>query len=188
MFSKHLSRKLPTHLQSFLLGGNASLLRLSRVARNGGNIPAKLKNTWAKLNVPAQSYKASVSSVELLSCVQLCYRMDCSTPGFPVDHQLPEPTQTHVHRLGDAIQPFHPVFPFSSCLQYFLTSGSFPMSQFFPSGGQIIGASTSACFSSEYSGLMFLGCTGLIPLQSKGISRVFSNTIVQRAYMCVTCQ
>ena len=50
---------------------------------------------------------------------------------------------THVHRLGDAIQPSHPDFPFSSCLQYFLTSGSFPMSQFFPSGGQIIGASAS---------------------------------------------
>ena len=38
--------------------------------------------------------------------------MDCSTPGFPVHHQLPEPTQTHVHRVGDAIQPFHPL----SCL------------------------------------------------------------------------
>ena len=122
MFSKHLSRKLPTHLQSFLLGGNASLLRLSRVARNGGNIPAKLKNTWAKLNVPAQSYKASVSSVESLSCVQICNHMDCSTPGFPVDHQLPEPTQTHVHRLGDAIQPSHPLLspspPASSLSQH----------------------------------------------------------------------
>ena len=35
--------------------------------------------------------------------------MDCSTPGFPVHHQLPEPTQTHVHRIGDAIQPSHPL-------------------------------------------------------------------------------
>ena len=35
--------------------------------------------------------------------------MDCSTPGFPVHHQLPEPTQTHVHRIGDSIQPFHPL-------------------------------------------------------------------------------
>ena len=70
MFSKHLSHKLPTHLQSFLSGGNASLLRLSRVARNGGNIPAKPKThgqNWTYL----LSYKASVSSVQSLSCVQL---------------------------------------------------------------------------------------------------------------------
>ena len=37
--------------------------------------------------------------------------MDCSTPGFPVHHQLPELTQTHVHRVGDAIQPSHPLSP-----------------------------------------------------------------------------
>ena len=43
-------------------------------------------------------------------------------------------------------------------------------------------------FSSEYSGMICLGWTGLVSLQSKGLSRVFSNTIVQRAYMCVICQ
>ena len=43
------------------------------------------------------------------SCSTLCDRMDCSTPGFPVQHQLPELTQTHVHRVSDAIQPFHPL-------------------------------------------------------------------------------
>ena len=37
--------------------------------------------------------------------------MDCSTPGFPVHHQFPKLTQTHVHRVGDAIQPFHPLHP-----------------------------------------------------------------------------
>ena len=88
----------------------------------------------------------SIFSVQFspFSCVILCNAMDCSMPGFPKHHQLPELTQAHVHRLGDAIQPSHPVFPFSSCLQSFLTSGSFLMSQFFPSGGQIIGASASA--------------------------------------------
>ena len=45
--------------------------------------------------------------------------------GFPVHHQLPEPTQTHVHQVSDAIQPSHPVVPFSSCLQSFPASGSF---------------------------------------------------------------
>ena len=43
------------------------------------------------------------------SCLTLCYPMDCSTPGLPVHHQLPEFTQTHVHGVGDAIQPSHPL-------------------------------------------------------------------------------
>ena len=52
----------------------------------------------------------SVSSVQSLSCVQLlCNPMDCSMPGFPVHHQLPELAQTHVHRVGNAIQPSHPL-------------------------------------------------------------------------------
>ena len=53
----------------------------------------------------------NVTSVQFSSVAQsyltLCDPMDCSTPGFPVHHQLPEPTQTHVHRVGDAIQPSH---------------------------------------------------------------------------------
>jgi len=43
------------------------------------------------------------------SCPTLCYSMNCSTPGLPVHHQLPEFTQTHVHRVSDAIQPSHPL-------------------------------------------------------------------------------
>ena len=48
-------------------------------------------------------------SVHLLSCVRLCDPTDCSMPGFPVHHQLPELAQTHVHRVGDAIQLSHPL-------------------------------------------------------------------------------
>ena len=48
------------------------------------------------------------SSVTQL-CLTLCDTMDFSTPGFPVHHQLPELAQTHVHRVGDAIQPSHPL-------------------------------------------------------------------------------
>ena len=51
----------------------------------------------------------SFSSVQSLSCVRPCNSMDCSTAGFPVHHQLLEFTQTHVHRVGDAIQPSHPL-------------------------------------------------------------------------------
>ena len=49
------------------------------------------------------------SPVQLLSCVRLCDPIDYSTPGFPVHHQLPEFTQTHVHWVSDAIQPSHPL-------------------------------------------------------------------------------
>ena len=48
------------------------------------------------------------------SVLSVCDRMDCSTPGLPVHHQLPELTQTHVHWVGDAIQPSHPLLSPSS--------------------------------------------------------------------------
>ena len=60
-----------------------------------------------KPNTPVQ-----FSSVQLVSRVWLCNPMNCSTPGLPVHHQLPEFTQTHVHWVSDAIQPSHPLsFP-----------------------------------------------------------------------------
>ena len=68
--------------------------------------------------------------------------MDCSMPGFPVHHQLPEPAQTHV-----SCQWCHPttaVIPISSCPQSFPASGSFPVSQFLASDGQSVGVSVSA--------------------------------------------
>ena len=65
--------------------------------------------------------------------------MDYSMPGFSVLHQLPELAQTHVYQVGDAIQSSHPlVIPFSSLLQSFPESGSFPMSRFIASGGKLL--------------------------------------------------
>ena len=105
--------------------------------------------------------------------------MNHSTPGFPVHHQLPESTQTHVHWVGDALSSY--VIPFSSCPQSFPASGSFQMSQLFASGGQSIGVSASASVlpmnTQDWSPL---GWTCWISLQSKGLSRVFSNTTVQK--------
>ena len=73
------------------------------------------------------------------------------------------------------------VIPFSSCLLSFPASGSFPMSQFFTSGGQSSGVSASASvLPMNIHGWFPLGLTGLISLQSKGLSRVFSNTTVQK--------
>ena len=56
------------------------------------------------------------------SCLTLCNPMNHSTPGLPVHRQLPEFTQTHVHQVGDAVQPSHPLVPFSSCPQSFPAS------------------------------------------------------------------
>ena len=101
--------------------------------------------------------------------------MGCSTPGFPVLHYLPEFAQTHVHRVGDAIQPSHalsspsPAFSLSQ-------NQSFPVSQFFTPVGQSIGASTSApVLPMNIQGWFLLGWTGWISLWSKGLSRIFSK-------------
>ena len=125
-------------------------------------------------------FEDKFSSVAQL-CSTLCDPMDCSTPGFPVHHQLSELAQTHVHWVDDSIQPSSPVVPFSSCLQSFPASGSFLMSQFFASGGRTIGASaSSSVLPMNIQGWFLLVLTGLISLLSKGLSRVFSNITVQK--------
>ena len=116
------------------------------------------------------------------SCLTLCNPMNRSMPGLPVHHQLLEFTQTHVHWVGDAIQPFSSsVIPFSSCPQSFPVSGSFQMSQLFASGGQSIGVSASASVlpvnTQDWSPS---GWTDWISLQSNWLSRVFSNTTVKK--------
>ena len=112
----------------------------------------------------------------------LCNPTDCITPDFPVLHHLPEFAQTHVHWVDDAIQPSHPlVTPFSSFPHSLPASGSFPVSHLFVSGGQSIGVSTSASvLPMNIMGWLPLGLIGLISLQSKGLSRVFSSTTVRK--------
>ena len=188
---------------------------------------------------------AQFSSVAQL-CLTLCDPMDCSTPGFPVHHQLrnaikgKEPVLTPKEALpvshsaftgrtlqrtmcefssvqfsssavSDSLRPHelqharppcpspihgvhpnlcplsqwhHPtisssVVPFSSCPQSFPASGSFPMSHLFTSGGQSIEVSAStSVLSTNTQDWSPLGWTGWISLQSKGLSRIFSNTTV----------
>ena len=109
----------------------------------------------------------------MLCCsVAQSYLTLCNMPGFPVLHHLLEFAQTHVHWVGDIIQPSHPLSPsFSFCLQPFPASASFPMSKFFPSGGQSIGVSASILVlpinTQDWSPL---GWTGLISLLSEGLA------------------
>ena len=90
--------------------------------------------------------------------------MDCSMPGFPVHHQLPELAQTHVCRVGDAILPSHPLSapspPAPNLSQH---QGFFPTSWLFTSGGRSSGASASACvLPMNIQGWFCLGLTSLI--------------------------
>ena len=116
------------------------------------------------------------SSVQSLSSVWLS-----ATPGFPVHHQLSELAQTHVHRVSDAIQPSHPLSSPSPAFNLSHHQGFFLMSWFFASDGQSTGASASAsALPMNIQDCFPLGLTGLISLLSKGLSRVFSKTRVQR--------
>ena len=90
---------------------------------------------------PKQQQKSNEDSVQSLSCVQLCNPMDCSTPDFPVHHRLPELAQTHIHQVGDTIQPSRPL---SSPSAFNLSQHQGLKSPFFTSDGQSIGASASA--------------------------------------------
>ena len=131
---------------------------------------------WFKILMEQNKYIV----VQSLSCVWLCDPTGCSTPGFPVHHQLLELAQIHVHRVSDAVQPSH-FLPSPSSALSFPASGSFPMSRLFMSGGQSIGASASASvLPVNIQDWSPLGLTGLISSQSKGLSRVFSNTTVQK--------
>ena len=99
----------------------------------------------------------------------------------PCPSHLPEFTQTHVHRVGDAIQTFHPPSSPSPPAPIPSQHQSFPMSKLFTWGGQSIGVSTLASFlpknTQDWS---ILEWTGWNSSQSKGHSRVFSNTTVQK--------
>ena len=98
----------------------------------------------------------------------------------------PSPTPRIYSNSCPLSQWCHPVIsssviPFSSCPQSFPASGSFPMSKFFPSGGESIGVSASASvLPMNIQDWFPLGWTGWISLQSMGLSRVFSNTTVQK--------
>ena len=120
------------------------------------------------------------SSVQLLSCIQLF-----ATPWLQHTRPpCPSPTPTAYSNSCPLNRWCHPtisssVIPFSSHLQSFPASGSFPVSQFFTSGGHNIGASAEASVLpmniQDWSPLVW---TGWFSMQSKGLSRVFSNTPV----------
>ena len=135
--------------------------------------------TTASLSITL-AYEIQFSSVTQ-SCATLCDPMDCRKLGLPVHHQLLELTQTHVHQVGDAIQPSHlllsPSPPTLNPSQHQGLSNDLVLCIRWPKYWSF-SFSISPC--NEYSGLISFRMTGLISLQSKGLSRVFFNTTVQK--------
>ena len=126
-------------------------------------------------NLSSVQFSHSVMSDSLQSRGWQHTRLPCPSPTPKAcSNSCPSSRGCHPTILSSAV-------PFSSHLQSFPASGSFPMSQFFASGGQSIGASASASVLSMNIWDWFpLGWIGWVFLQSKGLSRVFSNTTVQK--------
>ena len=111
------------------------------------SIAGRFFTVWAtrEANKFAQVYMLSSVQFSCSVVSYFCDPMNCSTPGFPVHHQLPELTQTHVHHISDAIQPSYPLpSPSPPAFNLSQNQGLFQLSQFLTSGGQSIGVSASA--------------------------------------------
>ena len=130
----------------------------------------------------------------LLPAILLCVQFSCSVLSNSFQHARPpclSPTPEVYPNSCPLSRWCHPtisssVIPFSSHLPSFPASGSFPMSQFFASGGQSIGVSASpSVLPGNIQDWSPLGWTGWISLQSKGLSRVFSNTTVLCVVLCI---
>ena len=142
------------------------------------NTPSS-KNFSTLTTIHSKKYISYQFSSVAQSCPTVCDPMNGSMPGLPVHHHLPEFTQTQVHRVSDAIQPSHPRS--SPSPPPLPASEFFPMSQLFAWGGQSTGVSALASFLPKKSqGWSHSEWTGCISLQAKGLSRVFSNTTLQK--------
>ena len=144
----HSNNMLPVSRWNFLAGSVAVITALKKTH----SLQEQSKESWPPYRMGRASdwedTKLDICESALLlfsshSCPTVCNPVDWSIPGFPVLHSLLKFAQTHVHWFGDAIQPSHPLLhPSPSPLN--LSHWSFPMSWVFASGGQSIGASTSA--------------------------------------------
>ena len=123
----------------------------------------------------------SSDQFSLSVCVWLCQPMDWSTPGLPVHLQLPEFTQTHVHWVGDAIQPSHPLLsPSPRAFNISQNQGLFKWGSSSHQVAKVLVSASASVLPMNIQDLFPLGLTGWISLQSKGLWKVFSNTTVQK--------
>ena len=148
-------------------------------ARGLALVPSRKLQLWTPLEredncfLQQKLIKEGQFSSVAQSCPTVYNPMNRSTPGLPIHHQLPESIQTHVHWVGDAIQPSQPL---SSLL---LLPSIFPSLRVF-SNESALRMRWPKYWSFSFSISPFNEHPGLISLQSKGLSRVFSNTTVQK--------
>ena len=116
------------------------------------------------------------------SCPTLCSSMDCSIPGSSVLHYFPEFTQTHVHWVGDVTKPSHPLSsPSPPDFNPSQQQGLFQWVSSLHQVAKVFGASAlTTVLPLNIQGWFPLRLTGLISLQSKGLSRDFSSTSIQK--------
>ena len=114
------------------------------------------------------------------SVLTLCDPKNCSTPGLPVHHHLPECAPTHVHSVGDVIQPSHPLLSPSPAFNLAQHQDLFQCVSSSYQVATVLDFSFNISPSNEYSGLIPSGLTCLISLHFKGLSRVFSSITVQK--------
>ena len=172
MSSNHLILCLPLEFLEEALWG-----------RKGRSIPRMYLLQWGQVSAPSKMEEVQRSHFSHFSRSVVTDSLRLHEPQH-ARSPCPSPTPEVYPNPCPLSQRCHPnisssVIPFSSCLQSFPASGSFQMSQFFTSGGQSIGASGSF-LPMNIQDWFPLGLTGLISLQSKGLSRVFCNTTVQK--------
>ena len=114
------------------------------------------------------------------SCQTLCDPMNHSMPGLPVHHQLPEFTQTHIHQVGDAIQPSHPLSSPSPAPNPSQHQGLFQWVNSSHEVAKVLVSASASVLPMNTQDWSPLGWTGWISLQSKGLSIVFSNSTVKK--------
>ena len=166
-------------------------MKLSKLYRLNCYIPVNVILTVKPVNKTAKRYyiqqplvtQAKFSSVAQ-SCPTLCNPMNCSTPGLPVHHQLLEFTQTHVHRVSDAIQPSHPLSspspPAPNPSQH---QSLFKLVSSLHQVAKYRSFNLSISPPNEYSGLISFRKTDWISLQYNRLSRVFSsNTMCKHQF------
>ena len=152
-----LCRNIMAYMWSTLLDFR-KMIEYKKKVFNANMIPGTFSIKWPEMFwhwIQTQENSLLVQHWTVSSVTQLCLcnPTDCSTPGFLVHHQLPELAQIHVHQVGDAIQPSHPL-SWPSPLAFDLYSRVFSNESTFAKGGQSIGFSFNISPSNEYPGLI----------------------------------
>ena len=167
---------IPSSILAWQIPRTGELAMRSQIVRNY----LVIKQQQRRRKTVTGEIKSCYCSVAKL-CMTLCDPINCSMLDFSVLHYLLEFAQIHIHWVGDVIEPSHPLSPLLLLPSTFPSIRVFSSGRFFTSGGQSIGPSASASvLPMNIQGWFPLGLTSYISLLSKGLSREFFSTTVQK--------